>query len=470
MKHMKLPDRHKIGFAIAHNSSCEQVADDLGRSQSGIREELKNHRISSSKRYGCSNRLCAHFDECEQIIYGATTQRLRKMTPRCFESCPHFREAVCMRLMKFPFVCNGCEHEYNCPLMKKFYIPEAAQVAYETLRSNSRKGVHADEKMIKEMDEVLSPSVRKGQSISAVINGNPDKFKMPGKEGKYFGVSTVYGWLENRLFSARSSDLPFAGRRKKTHHKRSETKTNARCRVGRTIKEMWEWLKLHTDVIPCELDTVIGSISGKVLFTMIFPKSSLALGFLRDAKTSQTCTRIFNMLWEKAGSELFRKLFAAILTDNGAEFSDPEMVENYRSDPEHNPTKLVSRGIRVWYTDAYCSSQKPHIENFHILLRRILEKGSSFNMLDQSGVNCVFSHLNSYPRDSKNGNVPYDLFIEEFGEEGKSFLDKIGIVRVPADKVTLHPFLLGQKYQREADRAVLRKHGVIKPKKSTDMK
>ena len=293
---MQLPDRHKIGFAIAHGCNCEHIANDLGRSQSGIREELKNHRISSNKRYGCSNRLCAHFEECEQMIYGATTQKLRKMTPSCFESCPHFREAVCYKLTKFPFVCNGCEHEHNCPLPKKYYIPEAAQAAYESLRSTSRKGVHPDEKMIKKMDEVLSPSVRKGQSISAVINGNPDKFKVPGKEGKLFGVSTVYGWYKNGLFSATGSELPFAGRRKKPNHKRSETKTNARCRIGRTIKEMWEWLKLHYDIIPCELDTVIGSIRGKVLFTMIFPRSGLALGFLRDAKTSQTCTRIFNML------------------------------------------------------------------------------------------------------------------------------------------------------------------------------
>ena len=35
------------------------------------------------------------------------------------------------------------------------------------------------------------------------------------------------------------------------------------------------------------------------------------LGVHVDAKTSQTCTRIFNMLWESAGPQLFRKLFAA---------------------------------------------------------------------------------------------------------------------------------------------------------------
>jgi IS30 family transposase len=227
---------------------------------------------------------------------------------------------------------------------------------------------------------------------------------------------------------------------------------------------MREWLKKHENIIPCELDTVIGSVSGKVLFTMIFPNSALALGFLRERKTSNTCTRIFNMLWEKAGAKLFRKLFAAILTDNGTEFSDPDMIERFRPDPEHNPTKLAPRGIKVWFTDPYCSSQKPHIERFHLDLRRILQKGTSFNMLSQEGVNLVFSNLNSYPRESLDGMTPYDKFVVEYGQEGRDFLDSLGIKRIPAAQVTLHPFLLGQNFQRAADKAILRKNGVTDKK------
>ena len=312
------------------------------------------------------------------------------------------------------------------------------------------------------MDAVLSPSVRKGQSVTAVVRANAAKFAG-------YAASTVYGWLHDGLFSARGCDLPYAGRSRKPR-KRPETKTNALCRVGRTIREMWEWLKLHAGVVPCELDTVVGSISGKVVYTMIFPKSGLALGFLRDQKTSQTTTRIFNMLWELAGPGLFRRLFAAILTDNGPEFSDPDMIEKYRPDPEHNPTRLAPRGVRVWYADPYCSSQKPHIENFHLMLRRILQKGTSFNMLTQDGVNLTFSHLNSYPREAHGGKAPYDLFVAEHGDEGRRFLNALGIRRIPAGQVTLHPFLLGQKYQQAADRAVLRKNGVTGQKKTETRK
>ena len=88
----------------------------------------------------------------------------------------------------------------------------------------------------------------------------------------------------------------------------------------------------------------------------------------------------------------------------------------------------------------------------------------SFNPLDQDRINLVMSHLNSYPRESLGGKTPYDAFVEEFGEDGKAFLEKLGIVRIPADMVTLHPFLLGQRFQRAADRAILRKNGVTDTK------
>lgn len=458
MSQMKIVDRNRIEFLAALGWKLPKIAADLGRSPSTIRNELLEHRIDSDKGYGCTNRLCAHFDECQRKTFSAHGEVLRKNSSGCFESCPDFREATCDRLAKPPFVCNGCERERSCPLKKKFYIASAAQTGYETTLRLSRTGIHPSEGDIKEMNKILSPSIGKGQSVTAILSAHEDTFKG-------YGRSTVYGWIEAGLFTAKGHDLPYAGRSRKPKRK-PETKTNAKCRIGRTIREMWEWLKAHAGVVPCELDTVIGSVSGKVLFTMIFPTSGLALGFLRDQKTSQTCTRIFNMLWEVAGPKLFRRLFAAILTDNGTEFSDPGMIEKFRPDPDHNPTKLVPRGVGVWFTDPYCSSQKPHIENFHLMLRRILQKGTSFNMLTQDGVNLTFSHLNSYPRETRDGKTPYDLFVAEYGDEGRRFLDALGIKRIAAAQVTLHPFLLGQKFQRAADRATLKKNGVTGQKKT----
>ena len=102
----------------------------------------------------------------------------------------------------------------------------------------------------------------------------------------------------------------------------------------------------------------------------------------------------------------------------------------------------------------------------HADLRRILQKGVSFNPLSQEQINLIMSHLNSYPRPSLGGRTPYDVFVEEFGDEGKRSLDRLGIVRIPQDQVTLHPFLLGRKFQKAADKAVLRKNGASEQKNS----
>ena len=460
MQHMRLANRQRLGFLASLGWTMRRISEDMGWSAQTIANELLCRRVDSDKRHGCSNRLCAHYEECRLESYTATGKGLRKNQTKCFETCPSFREASCHRLARPPFVCNGCEKEHNCPMRKKFYIPEAAQANYEGTLRNSRTGIHPDEKKVKAMDDVISPALKRGQSATAVVRANPETFKGVAR-------STLYGYIRDGLFTAKGSDMPFAGRSRKPH-KKPETKTTAKCRVGRTIREMREWLKLHAGVVPCELDTVIGSISGKVLFTMIFPDTGLALAFLRQEKTAQTCTRIFNMLWRVAGPALFARLFRAILTDNGTEFSDPEMIEKYRPDPEHNPTKLLPRGVKVWFCDPYCSSQKPHIERFHNDLRRILQKGTSFDPLTQEQICLALSHLNSYPRESLGGRTPYDVFVERHGAEGKAFLNALGIVRIPSNQVTLHPFLLGQKYQRAADRAILKKNGVIAKKPESD--
>ena len=373
MKHMGRDEKNRIEFMLGCGCRVADIARALGRSESTISRELLGRRIESDKLYGCSNRLCAHFDECRLTLFNGFNDRsLRKNARGCFETCPDFREAFCPRLNRAPYVCNGCAREHNCPLRKRYYIASAAQANYLGTLVNSRSGVHPDEETIRKMDEALSPSVRRGQSVDAVMASHPELFAP-------YARSTVYGWIGAGLFSAKKHDLPYAGARR-GRHKRPETRTCARCRAGRTHADMLEWLRENPGVVPTEADTVIGSVSGKVLFTFMV-RRKLPLAFLRDQKTSQTFTRIVNMLWETAGAGLFRRLFRCILPDNGPEFSDPEMVENYRPDPVHNPNRLMPRGVRVFFCDPYCSSQKGCLERFHLELRRILQKGVSFNPL-----------------------------------------------------------------------------------------
>ncbi len=452
MAHMCIEEKKRVEFLLGCGNTLAEIARALGRSESTILRELRNRRIDSNKHYGCSNRLCARFDECRRFGYNGHKNIPMKNILGCFEFCSDFIEASCSRLNHAPYVCNGCESAHNCPLRKFYYIPTAAHTRYVGILSNARRGVHPSLEKVQEMSAVLSPAIRKGQSVDAVMANHPELF------GDY-ARSTVYGWIEDGLFAAKKFDLPFVGTRRKPH-KKPIIKTCARCREGRTYNDLQEWLKLNPNVVPTEADTVIGNVAGKVLFTFWIDER-LPLIFIRDSRTSQTFTRIINMLMKAAGLSLYKKLFQCLLLDNAPEFSDPEAVEHYRPDPEHNPSKLMPRGTKVFYCDPYCPTQKGNVERFNGMLRRILPKGVSFDSLDQDVLDLVMSHLISYPSPVLGGKTPYASFVERFGEEGKRFLTQLNIVRITADEVTLHPILLGRHFQKLADRAILKKNGVI---------
>ena len=120
------------------------------------------------------------------------------------------------------------------------------------------------------------------------------------------------------------------------------------------------------------------------------------------------------------------------------------MIENARA--ENNPYKLIPR-TKVFYCDAYCSSQKPHVERFHVELRRILVKGTSFNSLDQEKVAWILSNLNSYTREMLDNATPYDEFVKTYGDGAREFLSRLGIERIPSNQVTLDPILLGERFK-----------------------
>ena len=455
-KHMTIDTRKGIAHGLDCRLTFAQLATMTGYAISSISNEVKNRMCWSNRNYGCTNAVCAHFETCSKMYRNAMGRKLPfKGQKRCWEMCEDFREKTCEELGHVPYVCNGCDRQTRCPLRKRYYDAETAQKNYSGTLSESRRGTQVSDTERADMSEALLAPVKFGkQSIAMVMSAAREKFHD-------FSERTVYRLANSGLLDIGRSDLLQAcSRRKRKDAKRyTVTKTDAKCRVGRTYEEYLSFLAFNFGVQTVELDTVIGSIGGKVLFTLQFP-CGLMLAFLRDAKTSQTCTRIFNHLQNVAGIKLFKKLFPVILTDNGSEFSDPKMIEFYRVDPEHNPTKLERRTF-VFFCDPYNSQQKPHVERNHEEIRRVLVKGSSFDALTQEDIAKMLSHVNSAPRPSLDGKSPYEAFVSFYGECAKEFLEKLGVFRIPPEKIILDPILLGPKFKAEANRAILKKHGVI---------
>jgi len=137
---------------------------------------------------------------------------------------------------------------------------------------------------------------------------------------------TLYNYPGAGLFDVCNGDLPGKSRLRPRKQKK-EYKVDKGCRIGRNYQDFQEYLEKNPDTSIVQMDSVIGSVGGKCLLTIHFVESSLMLSFLRDANTSQSVLDIFNGLQDRPGTELFRKLFPLILTDNGSEFSNPTAIE-----------------------------------------------------------------------------------------------------------------------------------------------
>lgn len=90
--------------------------------------------------------------------------------------------------------------------------------------------------------------------------------------------------------------------------------------------------------------------------------------FLMNDGTQDSVIQVFDTLSNSLGTALFKRLFGVILTDNGIEFKNP-------NDVEHTRPELIR--IYVFFYDPQASWQKPHVENNHKLIRRIIPKGTS---------------------------------------------------------------------------------------------
>lgn len=202
--------------------------------------------------------------------------------------------------------------------MKNIYDAEHAQYKSHDVISGSRSGLCTSEEEISRLNTLISPLVRKGQSLHQIYMSHEDEVMCSEK--------TLYNYLSDNLFDVRGGDLPRKSRIRPRKQKK-EYKVDKGCRIGRNYQDFQEYIERNPDTSIVQMDSVIGSAGGKCLLTIHFVESSLMLTFLRDANTSQSVKDIFDGLEKSLGMGLFQSLFPLILTDNGSEFSNPRALE-----------------------------------------------------------------------------------------------------------------------------------------------
>ena len=426
-KHLTDADRLEIEHGLRHGLSIKKIAVKIGKHHSTVAREICARSVASDKgAFGRVTNRCVLRRSCEKsqlCMDQPDCLRRCSICRRCNSVCLEFREEVCEKLSTPPYVCNGCGQEARCVLRKHYYLHNPAQKNYRDLLVGAREGANITEDELCALDTLVSPLVRQGQSVHHILTNHPNRFDLHEK--------TVYRYIASGLLRAKNGDMPRVCSLKPRARKPVEHKIDTKCRIGRTYADFQAFTAAVPDARVVEMDSLIGRVGGKVLLTLMFRDCGLMLAFLRDRNDSQSVIDAFSLLWEYAGTDLFRRLFPILLTDNGSEFSNPRALEYA---PDGSPR------TRLFYCDPCASWQKGRVERNHEFLRCVLPKGTSFDGLTQAHINTLLSHINSYSRPALNDKAPFDLFTFTYGVD---LLVRLGLHRIPADRIVLKPSLLG---------------------------
>ena len=423
--HLSLSDRIIIEAGLRERRSFSAIAAELGKDPTTISKEVRAHiKLNQAGGYNpCMIRKdCKHYgDLCHpcKFTYGQSCHSCYRT--KCFDVCQDFQPAQCSKLDKPPYVCNGCQQRQTCKLERHLYEAKFAQKEYEAIRSESRQGFAVTPAELERIDQIISPLIKKGQSIHQICVNNADEIMLDER--------TIYNYVDAGLLSVGNIDLPRKVRYK-VRKKKPPVRVDKQCHLGRTYEDFLEYTAANPDVPIVEIDSVEGRKGGKVLLTVFFRNSNLMLAFLRDRNTARSVTEVFEWLYETLGHEQYRRLFPIILTDRGSEFTDPVSIEC---------TKLGEIRSRVFYCDPQRSDQKGGCEVTHEFIRRILPKGTSFDSLQQRDILLMMSHINSYTRKKLNNQSANRLFSFLYGE---TILPNLGIQDIPANDINLTPRLL----------------------------
>lgn len=427
MSHLSHSQRTLIESGLRNHDSFKVIAQSIGKSPSTVSREILKHRIDSDKgAYGRITNRCIYRRDCNRLGVCDTkcTKRCSSCV-KCNSACAKFEEDICSKLSAPPYVCNGCKDEHRCVLRKKFYIHDSAEKEYKHTLRNARTGAAITEEERIELGSLLDSGLKKGQSIHHIMISRKDEFQVCEK--------TIYRYINQNMFQQRPgrTELPKAPGMRPRRKKGPELKVDQKCRVGRSLDDFKEFCRRNNNPNIVEMDSVIGKRGGKVLLTMNFNNCTFLLAFIRNSNNSQSVIDIFNKLEMEIGTDVFKKLFPVILTDNGSEFSNPEALEK--------SCMANEKRTRIFYCNPYSSWQKGHVENNHENLRKIFPKGQSMNSFSQEQVNVAVSHLNSFARKNLNDTSPISLFEQIYGN---SILSKIGIKKISFENVCLTPELL----------------------------
>ena len=414
-KHLTLEKRRIIEKGLENGKRRTTIARLIEHDASTVFKEIKNHKFMNNRYKKRANLPLKIFD----CIYMAECGNKNF----CNACCERYIPSPCKRRDKTVGVCNGCDKVRTCKRQRWFYDAERAHDEYRYTLKDSREGLDITTKEAERIGSIIAPLIKNGQSLYTIVQNHPE-----------IGVceKTLYNYITAGVFSRNgiiNLDL-----RLKTSRKRPKTKISIKPREnriylkGRTYKDFQEYIKLHPEAPVVEMDTVYNDVSnGPFIQTFEFVETDTMIAVLHKEKNAAAMVKGLRFIKDNL-QEDFHTFIQIILTDRGTEFTDAEAFEKM--------------GIKIFYCDPMQSSQKPNVENNHIMLRWILPNKKNLTELglhSQEDLDLIFSHINSYKRKRLKGKSAIDLLKFYYGAQ---ILKKFRLEEIDSDEILLRPELI----------------------------
>ena len=409
---MTIDDRINLQAAIFKGVALRDVCKLLKKDRTTIYRELHNLYYIKVGTKSCSH--CSKMQYCREH---------KIIMPRGIKSCPNYVGFKCLKLKHYPYVCNGCSLNGCCYNDKYYYDCTKAQAMSLSNRVGLRKKRLITRENLIIINNIVSPLIKnKGQSLHHVYITNPRLHEICSER-------TIRRLIYDRILDVKAHDLPRFVRfehKKRYAYVRENKISNIERMYQRTYTDFLNYTKRNPNSSIVQYDSVIGKLEDeKAILTITFPKERFQFGKLIMKDSPDSVYDTMHWLFRNLGYEKAREIFQVNLADNGIEFSSFHKLEKFN--------------IRVYFTNPYRSTDKAACERNHEFIRYIIHKGKSLDKLTQDDLNLMFSHINSYIRESNQNKTPYELITERFGP---GFVEQIGIKRINPQDVILKPKLL----------------------------
>ena len=169
--HLSYEERKNIEDGLNEGKSINQISKEINRNHSTILREIDRNKVYS-KPGNFNNFYSNNFD----------------------------RDLSCNKLSKSPYVCNGCKSRSGCRKERYTYYARKANDSYKILISSCRQGINISEEEVFNINKVISPLVKKGQTINHLYINHPDILN--------FSKSSFYNYISDGIFEFRPIDLP----------------------------------------------------------------------------------------------------------------------------------------------------------------------------------------------------------------------------------------------------------------------